>query len=55
MVVECLHQCQTVGSLDELARNVFDCLRQFELDSSLLILDEPENRVWFSDDIERPM
>ena len=55
MVVECLHQCQTVGALDELARNVFDCLRQFELDSSLLILDEPENRVWFSDDIERPM
>jgi hypothetical protein len=34
---------------------VFDCLREFELDSSLLILDEPENRVWFSDDIERPM
>ncbi|MFZ9039928.1 MAG: hypothetical protein ACO3DT_17960, partial [Gammaproteobacteria bacterium] len=49
------HQCQTADSLDELAHNVFDCLREFELDSSLLILDEPENRVWFSDDINRPM
>jgi CheY-like chemotaxis protein len=55
MVIEFLHQCQTVSTLDELARNVFDCLREFELDSSLLILDEPENRIWFSDDIERPM
>ena len=54
-VVEFLHQCQTLSTLDELARNVFDCLREFELDSSLLILDEPENRIWFSDDIERPM
>ena len=54
-VVEFLHQCQVVSTLDGLARNVFDCLREFELDSSLLILDEPENRIWFSDDIERPM
>jgi len=55
MVVEFLHRCRTVSSLDDLARNVFDCLREFELDSSLLILDQAENRVWFSDDIERPM
>ena len=55
MVVKFLHQCQTAATLDELAHNVFDCLREFELDSSLLILDEPENRVWFSDDINRPM
>ena len=55
MVIEFLHQCQTVSTLDELARNVFDCLREFELDSSLLILDEPEKRIWFSDGIERPM
>ena len=55
MVIEFLHQCQTLGTLDDLARNVFDCLREFELDSSLLILDEPENHVWFSDDILRPM
>jgi len=55
MVIEFLHQCQTVSTLDELARNVFDCLREFELDSSLLILDKPKNRIWFSDDIERPM
>jgi len=55
MVIEFLHRCRTVSSLDDLASNVFDCLREFELDSSLLIMDEPENRVWFSDDIERPM
>ncbi len=55
MVVKFLHQCQTAETLDELAHNVFDCLREFELDSSLLILDEPENRIWFSDDIDRPM
>lgn len=55
MVIEFLHRCRTVSTLDDLASNVFDCLREFELDSSLLILDEPENRVWFSDDIERPM
>ena len=55
MVVEFLHRCRTVSSLDDLARNVFDCLREFELDSSLLIQDQTENRVWFSDDIERPM
>ncbi len=55
MVVQFLHQCQSADTLEELARNVFDCLREFELDSSLLILDEPENRVWFSDDIDRPM
>lgn len=55
MVVKFLYQCQSVETLDELASNVFDCLREFELDSSLLILDEPENRVWFSDDIDRPM
>jgi len=55
MVIEFLHRCRTVSSLDDLAGHVFDCLREFELDSSLLIMDEPENRVWFSDDIERPM
>jgi len=55
MVVEFLHQCQTTDTLDELASKVFDCLREFDLDGSLLILDEPENRIWFSDDIDRPM
>ena len=55
MVIEFLHRCQTASTLDELAGNVFDCLREFELDSSLLILHEPENRIWFSDGIERPM
>ncbi|TNF87989.1 MAG: response regulator [Gammaproteobacteria bacterium] len=55
MVVKFLYQCQSVDTLDELARKVFDTLREFELDSSLLILDQPENRIWFSDDIDRPM
>ncbi len=55
MVVKFLYQCQSVNTLDELAHNVFDTLREYELDSSLLILDEPENRIWFSDDIQRPM
>ncbi len=55
MVVKFLHQCQAVNSLDDLANNVFDCLREFELEGSLLIVAEPENRVWFSDDIYRPM
>ncbi len=55
MVVKFLHQAQTIETLDELAKNAFDCLHEFELDGSLLILDEPQNRVWFSDDIDRPM
>ncbi len=55
MVIDFLHRCRTVSSFDDLAGNVFDCLREFELDSSLLILDEPENQIWFSDGIERPM
>ncbi len=55
MVVKFLNQCQAVNSLDDLANNVFDCLREFELEGSLLIVAEPENRVWFSDGIYRPM
>ena len=55
MVVGFLHRCQRASDLDELAENVFDCLREFDLDSSLLIEVEGENRVWFSDGIDRPM
>ncbi len=55
MVVKFLHQAQGAATLDELASSVFDCLREFDLDGSLLILDQPENRIWFSDDIDRPM
>ena len=44
-----------VSSLQDLAEIVFDCLRKFKLDCSLLILSEPENLFWFSDDINRPM
>ena len=55
MVVQFLHRCQRIDDVDELVNNVFDCLREFELESSLLIQAEPENRVWFSDGIDRPM
>lgn len=55
MVVQFLHRCQRINDVDELVNNVFDCLREFELESSLLIQAEPENRVWFSDGIDRPM
>ncbi|MDH3636093.1 MAG: response regulator [Gammaproteobacteria bacterium] len=55
MVVGFLHRCQRASDLDELADNVFDCLREFDLDSSLLIEADGENRVWFSDGINRPM
>lgn len=55
MVVQFLHRCQRIDEVDELVNNMFDCLREFELESSLLIQAEPENRVWFSDGIDRPM
>ncbi len=55
VVVRFLNRIQNAANLDELAQSVFDCLREYELDSSLLFLAEPENRVWFSDDINRPM
>lgn len=55
MVVQFLNRCQRIDNVDDLAKNVFGCLREFELESSLLIQTELENRVWFSDGIERPM
>ena len=55
MVVGFLHRCQRASDLDELAGYVFDCLRELDLDSSLLIESDGENRVWFSDGINRPM
>ena len=55
VVVRFLYQSHSARGREELVRKVFDCLRELELDSSLLLVDEPENRVWFSDDIDRPM
>lgn len=55
MVVQFLHRCQRIDDVGELVRNVFDCLGEFELESSLLIQAEPDNRIWFSDGIDRPM
>jgi CheY-like chemotaxis protein len=50
-----LHLSHSINSFDLLAQIIFDCLSQFNLESSLLILDQPENLFWFSDDIDRPM
>ena len=55
VLVDFLHRCQSARSFAELAKNLFACLGEFELDSSLLVLDGNQNRVWFSDDIDRPM
>ncbi len=55
VVVRFLYQSHAARSRNELVRNVFDCLRELELDSSLLLVEQPENRIWFSDDIDRPM
>ena len=54
-LVRFLDRVQRISSLDDAADGIFDCLREFELDGSLLLVDEPENRVRFSDDIDRPM
>jgi CheY-like chemotaxis protein len=50
-----LRQSSAVNSLQDLAAIVFECLGEFDLDCSLLIVSEPENLFWFSDDIDRPM
>ena len=55
LLVACLQRCQMALSLDDLAAALFGCLAEFELDGSLLIIGRPHNRVWFSDEIERPM
>ena len=55
LLVAFLQRCQMALSRDDLAAALFGCLGEFELDGSLLILGQRQNRVWFSDDIERPM
>lgn len=55
VLVDFLHRCQSARSFAELAKNLFACLGEFDLDSSLLVVDGNEKRVWFSDDIDRPM
>ncbi len=54
-VVNFLHQSRAANSIADLVRSVFDCLRKMELDGSVLVVDGDENRVWFSDNIDRPM
>ncbi len=54
-VVRFLNQSHGVATRSELIGSLFECLRKFELDSSLLVVGESENEVWFSDDIDRPM
>jgi CheY-like chemotaxis protein len=55
VLVDFLHRCQSARSFGELAKNLFDCLGEFELDGSLLVVDGNRSRAWFSDDIDRPM
>jgi CheY-like chemotaxis protein len=55
VLVGFLHRCQSARSYGQLAKNLFECLGEFELDSSLLVIEGDLNRVWFSDDIDRPM
>ncbi len=54
-VVSFLHQSRAANSVDELVRSVFECLRKMELDGSMLVVEDDGNRIWFSDDIDRPM
>lgn len=54
-VLRFLARNQARDSLDVLVRNLFECLRRMDLDSSLMIVDPPENLIRFSDDIDRPM
>ena len=54
-LVDFLHISHSVKSLDLLAKFAFEYLAQFSQDCSLLILNSPDNKYWFSDDIDRPM
>ena len=54
-VMRFLYQSHALKDLDELAEQVLNCLRKLDLEGSLLMVDEPENRIWFSDRIDRPM
>ncbi len=55
LVVKFLQDSFSITSLPLLAARVFECLAEFKLDCSLLILSQPENLFWFSDEIDRPM
>lgn len=55
LVVKFLQDSFSITSLPLLASRVFECLARFKLDCSLLILSQPENLFWFSDNIDRPM
>ncbi|MEM7564265.1 MAG: response regulator [Pseudomonadota bacterium] len=54
-VIRFLYQSHALKSFDELAEQVLNCLRKLDLEGSLLLVDQPENRIWFSDKIDRPM
>ncbi len=55
MVVKFLSRCQANRDLSELTANLFDCLRILDLECSLLIAENTETHVYFSDEIDRPM
>jgi CheY-like chemotaxis protein len=55
MIIRFIDESYALGSFDEMAEKIFDCVANFGLDGSLLILSQPENQFWFSDDIDRPL
>ncbi len=55
VVIRFLYQSHVLKDLDELAEQVVECLRKLDLEGSLLMVDGEDNRIWFSDNIDRPM
>ena len=55
VVIRFLYQSHALKDLDELAEQVLECLRKLDLEGSLLMTDGQDNRIWFSDNIDRPM
>ena len=55
VVIRFLYQSHALKDTEELAVQVLECLRKLDLEGSLLMEDGEDNRIWFSDNIDRPM
>ena len=55
VVISFLYQSHALKDIDELSSQVLECLRKLDLEGSLLMVDDAESRIWFSDNIDRPM
>lgn len=55
IVIRFLYQSHALKDVDELSTQVLECLRKLDLEGSLLMIDGEQNRIWFSDNIDRPM